>query len=656
MSKTNPTRPGSADDDGLQARADQEAGAARGTDRSAALNKLILRSIVDHAIVTLDADGVVTSWNRGAEDMMGWTSEEAVGRHADFFFTPEDAQRGRPEVEMRQAVEEGRAEDERWHRRKDGSRFWGSGLMMPLLAGTDSAGDAVQADGGVGGFVKVFRDRTMVREGPDDGRAAFGRSWSEPRRTGTVGAFDFDMLENRLIADGVAARLHGVPADRAAKGAPPDPFYARIDPEDEAAVRSATDAALREGRDLDVVYRIRSDGGPPRWIHSQGAVHRDGDGRPARLSGLVVDVTEREEQARMQEARLRFGEAVRDLDDIDGIARLVVRTVAETLYASRAGLGDVGPGQNMIDIRAEWIPPGGRSIAGPRDASDFDSFGEILLGNRHVAISDTRQDRRAQDRARLDALGIRASLGVPMLKRGRVAALLFVADDRPRGWTDGEVAFLRSMLDRADAAIEQVRSERERDVLAGELAHRMKNVLTLAQVVVTQSLRGVPGIEDRQRAISGRLHALAAAQDALTAAHQGPLDIRAVLEATLAPHRASHDAASDPFELSGPPVMLDAQQVTGLTLSLHELATNAAKHGALTRATGRIRIAWSRDPSGRFELEWKERGGPPVAEADRQGFGSNLLERVAGSYFGGRSGIALESDGLRFRIDGQLPA
>ncbi len=127
------------------------------------LNELILRSIVDFAIVTLDVDGIITSWNEGAEQVLEWTEEEAIGQHADIFFTKEDRAQSRPEVEMAGALENGRAEDERWHVRKSGQKFWGSGLMMPLLSATDSEGDAVQGKGVIEGFVKVFRDRTLDR-------------------------------------------------------------------------------------------------------------------------------------------------------------------------------------------------------------------------------------------------------------------------------------------------------------------------------------------------------------------------------------------------------------------------------------------------------------------------------------------------------------
>ncbi len=118
-----------------------------------ARHRQVLASAVDYAIVTTDLDGRVTGWNAGAEMILGWSEAEARGRHADLFFTPEDRADDIPESEMRAAREEGRGNDERWHLRKDGSRFWALGEMMPLTA----------EDGGHVGYLKILRDRTEQR-------------------------------------------------------------------------------------------------------------------------------------------------------------------------------------------------------------------------------------------------------------------------------------------------------------------------------------------------------------------------------------------------------------------------------------------------------------------------------------------------------------
>lgn len=94
----------------------------------------ILRSAVDYAIITMDDQGSITGWNAGAQNITGYAETEVLGRSGDIVFTAEDRHEGRFILELCRALEEGRAENERWHVRRDGSRFWASGLMMPLLS------------------------------------------------------------------------------------------------------------------------------------------------------------------------------------------------------------------------------------------------------------------------------------------------------------------------------------------------------------------------------------------------------------------------------------------------------------------------------------------------------------------------------------------
>jgi two-component system CheB/CheR fusion protein len=110
--------------------------------------RMVAASTGDYAIVTLDAEGRATSWNKGAERMFGYTEAEMLGRTLERLFTPEDQLAGAREEEMRRAREEGRSQDERWHLRKDGSRFYASGVTNPL--GTDAEY----------GYAKIARDET----------------------------------------------------------------------------------------------------------------------------------------------------------------------------------------------------------------------------------------------------------------------------------------------------------------------------------------------------------------------------------------------------------------------------------------------------------------------------------------------------------------
>src|SRR5215203_4640539 len=110
----------------------------------------LVEAAKDYAIFMTDAEGRVSTWNEGAQRLFGYGEGEILGEDASVLFTPEDRESGAPERELQKARNEGRAEDERWHMRKDGSRFWASGFVRPILDEEDN----------LIGFSKVARDLT----------------------------------------------------------------------------------------------------------------------------------------------------------------------------------------------------------------------------------------------------------------------------------------------------------------------------------------------------------------------------------------------------------------------------------------------------------------------------------------------------------------
>jgi PAS domain S-box-containing protein len=118
------------------------------------LYRIIVESAKDFAIFTMDLDGAITTWNTGAERIFGFSRGEMIGKDTSLIFTSEDDKHDIPEQEINDALTKGHARDERWHIRKDGSRFWADGLLMPLR-------DTL---GATHGFLKILRDRTDLRE------------------------------------------------------------------------------------------------------------------------------------------------------------------------------------------------------------------------------------------------------------------------------------------------------------------------------------------------------------------------------------------------------------------------------------------------------------------------------------------------------------
>ncbi len=615
---------------------------------AAELNDLILRSVVDHAIITLDLEGRVTSWNEGAEQILGWTEEEIIGQSADVFFTPEDVAQDRPEIEMSLALERGRADDERWHRKKDGQRFWASGLMMPLRSEkqADAAEDGTSKD--AKGFVKIFRDRTFHHEAGQRIARLESRASIAMRRSGTVGVYELDAIDMLVVSDAIAAGLHCISAEDAANGVAVEAFLDGIHADDVAKVTAAMHDAIAAGSDMDQIYRAAKAAPRIKWLHSQAAVQFDTDGRAARLSGIVVDITTQHERMRMQEAQIHFIDRVRDCETVDEIAAFAARTIGETLDVSRVGHGYVKAGGDTVNVRANWAAVQSESLTGLHPLSSFGRYSEALHRGEAVIVEDVKERDEIADPSAFIRIGSRSFVNLPLMGKGHLKALLLVHDDAPREWTVDEIRFMQAIMDRSYAETDRLNYEIERDVMAAEMAHRMKNMLTIAQIVVSQSLRNVSDLGVARDAIRARLRALGEAQTVLTKVEHKNAPIADVVKAALLPH-----ADASQVSASGDAVDLNPQQVLGLSLALHELGTNAVKYGSLSSKNGRVDIRWT-NALGRFHLEWREAGGPEVLKSSAPGFGSTILTKVVGGYFEGETTLTFEPEGLVYQISGSL--
>lgn len=166
-------------------------------------------------------------------------------------------------------------------------------------------------------------------------------------------------------------------------------------------------------------------------------------------------------------------------------------------------------------------------------------------------------------------------------------------------------------------------AEATKDLLLHELKHRLKNTMAMVQALASQTLRNTP--REEQETFLKRLHALSAAHDLLTAHDWETVSLDALTERALAPFR---EAAPGRITASGPEALLPSREALALKLSLHELATNAVKYGALSNATGEVSLSWSfPDPAepSCLRLVWAERGGPTVSPPEHRGFGSRMI-------------------------------
>lgn len=209
--------------------------------------------------------------------------------------------------------------------------------------------------------------------------------------------------------------------------------------------------------------------------------------------------------------------------------------------------------------------------------------------------------------------------------------------------TIGTIIEVRNIRD------EKIAEERQR-LLINELNHRVKNTLATVQSVAWQTFKGIDS-EAFER-FNGRLAVLSKAHSILTNSSWHRAPVRNIVTAAIEPFGAER------FELEGPDCEVHPKVTVSLSMVLHELATNAVKHGSLSVGSGSVRIQWTcrhSEDAVELDLKWEERGGPPVSKPTRTGFGSRLIERQLGLEFGGSATLDFQEQGLVCRMHLEMP-
>lgn len=197
-------------------------------------------------------------------------------------------------------------------------------------------------------------------------------------------------------------------------------------------------------------------------------------------------------------------------------------------------------------------------------------------------------------------------------------------------------------------ADERAKADTRQRMLNEELNHRVKNILAVIKSLVEHSKQDGRSLESYVDSLRGRIHALALAHDQVVRGAGGG-SLADLLRAELSPYGGT----ASRILLHGPNVALDARAFSVMALVLHELATNAAKYGALSRPGGQLEVRWSADEAGDCVVTWRERGGPKIhGTPKRSGFGTALIERSIPYDLGGESTTIFNEDGVeaRFRI------
>jgi two-component system CheB/CheR fusion protein len=191
------------------------------------------------------------------------------------------------------------------------------------------------------------------------------------------------------------------------------------------------------------------------------------------------------------------------------------------------------------------------------------------------------------------------------------------------------------------------RNEELQRTLFDELNHRVKNTLATVQALASQSLRGNRSLDEAREIFQGRLMALSAAHDHLSRNSWQSASLHDVVGQTLRHfgNRVTHN---------GPAVRLNSREAVTWGMLVHELATNAAKYGALSQPSGDVRIEWKMGPQRTLELDWYESGGPVVSKPARKGFGTIFVERAVENDLSGETKFDYRPEGLHVCIRARL--
>src|SRR5215472_15912738 len=185
-------------------------------------------------------------------------------------------------------------------------------------------------------------------------------------------------------------------------------------------------------------------------------------------------------------------------------------------------------------------------------------------------------------------------------------------------------------------------------LLVAELDHRVKNVLVRVAAIVTETCEYSTTMDDFVKTLGGRLQSMSGAHSLLSKARWRGVGVADLIRGQLAPY-----ATGTNVTIQGPNILLAAAATQALAMVVHELATNAVKFGALSRAGGRVSINWDAPPGdsvGALTVEWRETGGPPVAKPTQAGFGTSLIDELISHELGGTVDLAFDPGGVCCRM------
>ncbi len=400
----------------LQALAAKLAASQAALTSSEARQRAVFDSITELAIILTDPAGIITDWNLGAEQVMGWSATEMLGQSSERLFTVTDRATGRAKQEMEDVLRRGRVTNERWHLRKDGQQFWASEAMSPLYGPNHSHL----------GYMKILHDHTSEHMA--------GRAIEESQQRYRLAAkatndavWDWDLNTNHVLWNDALEQAYGYPlADVDSSG---DWWIERIHAEDRARIHSSIRAVIDgSGTTWTGEYRFRRQDGTYAEVIDRGQVIRNAEGEAVRMIGAMLDLTRmRAVEIALRQSEERFKTILESIEAAFAIVQVKFDANDQPVDYLFVEANPAFERQAGVDLRGKWVTEFAPDleqfwfetyghVAKTGEPASFENYAEaferwfdvraVRVGDpaeRQIAIlfSDVTQRRRAEERLRV---------------------------------------------------------------------------------------------------------------------------------------------------------------------------------------------------------------------------------------------------------------
>jgi len=285
--------------------------------------RVTMKSAIDFVIITIDGDGNIDQWNTGAEQILGYTAEEVHGKPFAIIFTEEDQADNIPQKELQIARERGIAEDGRWHRHKDGTHFFMSGIVRPIY------------NPELTGYVKVARDMTGQQQAQEQLRIYEERSRIALESAG-MASWDWNIQQDLISWNENHYSILGIKAEN--QKIDTHFFIQFVHPEDQARVLTMLQEAVENAGEFRDEFRIiKADNQAELWMKGYGSTVNSEDGRAVRMVGVMFDITEQKQftEELTRQVKERTIELERSNDDLRQFAHVASHDLKEPVRKIR---------------------------------------------------------------------------------------------------------------------------------------------------------------------------------------------------------------------------------------------------------------------------------------------------------------------------------